>query len=64
MSLNKTVTFDGETHNLADLSASARETLASIQFVDAQIQQKQNEWAIADTARLAYLNALKRETRR
>lgn len=64
MSLNKTITFDGQTYALSDLSPAAKETLASIQFVDAQIQQKQNEWAVADTARLAYMGALKRETRR
>ena len=64
MSLNKTITFDGQTYALTDLSSAAKDTLASIQFVDAQIQQKQNEWAVADTARIAYLNALKREAQR
>lgn len=62
--MSKTITIDGTTYALDDLSQQAKETLKSIQFVDAQIQQKQNEWAIADTARLAYTNALKREVRR
>jgi hypothetical protein len=64
MSDAATIQVDGTTYAVADLSQKAQETLKSIQFVDAQIQQKQNEWAVADTARLAYLNALKREFRR
>lgn len=64
MTINKTFTVDGQSFNLADVSANARETLKSIQFVDSRIQQKQNEWAVADTARLAYSNALKREIQR
>ncbi len=57
----QTITIDGTSYALASLSQTARDTIASLQFVEAQIQQKQNEWAIADTARLAYSNALKRE---
>jgi hypothetical protein len=33
----------------------------SLSFVEEQIQQRRNELAIADTARLAYQAALKRE---
>lgn len=58
------ITIDGKDYPLSSLSQSAKDTLKSIQFVDEQIQQKQNEWAVADTARIAYLNALKREVRR
>jgi hypothetical protein len=64
MTETKSITIDGVAYALDTLSKQARETLASIQFVDAQIQQKQNEWAIADTARLAYANAIKREFKR
>jgi hypothetical protein len=64
MTLNKTITIDGTSYAVEALSKQARATLKSIQFVDAQIQQKQNEWAIADTARLAYTAALKREAKR
>jgi hypothetical protein len=64
MTLKKTVILDGATYDLADLTTKALEALNSVQFVDAQIQQKQNEWAVADTARLAYANAIKREVRR
>lgn len=56
-----TITIDGTAYALDSLSEAARDTIASLQFLDAQVQQKNNEWAIADTARLAYSGALKRE---
>jgi hypothetical protein len=59
--MTQTITIDGTQYDLDSLSQTARETIASLQFLEAQIQQKQNEWAIADTARFAYTNALKRE---
>ena len=40
---------------------NAKAQLTNIQFVDAQIQQLNNEWAVSDTARIAYTNALKAE---
>ncbi len=58
------VTIDGTKYDLDGLSQTARDTIASLQFVEAQILQKQNEWAIADTARFAYTNALKRTAKR
>lgn len=60
----KGITIDGTQYDLDSLSQAARNTIASLQFVEEQIQQKQNEWAIADTARMAYANALKREAKR
>ena len=53
------ITIDEVEYNLSDLSDNAKAQLANIQFVDAQIQQLNNEWAVADTARMGYLNALK-----
>ncbi len=64
MARAQTISIDGTKYDLDSLSQTARETIASLQFVDAEIQQKQNEWAIADTARIAYTNALKREAKR
>ena len=55
------ITIDEVEYNLSDLSDNAKAQLASIQFVDAQIQQLNNEWAVADTARMGYTNALKAE---
>lgn len=57
----KTVTIDGTEYALADLTENARAQLANIQFVDQQLRQLNSEWAVADTARIAYTAALKRE---
>jgi hypothetical protein len=59
--MSNTVTIDGTSYELDSLSQTARDTIASLQFVEEQILQTQNEWAICDTARFAYTNALKRE---
>ena len=55
------ITIDDVEYHLSDLSDNARAQLAHIQFVDAQIQQLNNEWAVADTARIGYTAALKAE---
>ena len=55
------ITIDEVEYNLSDLSDNAKAQLANIQFVDAQIQQLNNEWAVSDTARMGYMNALKAE---
>jgi len=55
------IKIDEVEYNLKDLSDNARAQLRSIQFVDTQIQQLNNEWAVADTARMGYMNALKAE---
>ena len=55
------ITIDEVEYNLNDLSDNAKAQLANIQFVDAQIQQLNNEWAVADTARMGYTSALKAE---
>ena len=55
------ITIDEVAYNLSDLSDNAKAQLVNIQFVDARIQQLNNEWAVADTARIGYTNALKSE---
>jgi hypothetical protein len=55
------ITIDGVAYDTKDLSQGARDVLASLQFVNEQILQKNNELQIADTARMAYAAALKRE---
>ena len=55
------ITIDEVEYNLSDLSDNAKAQIANIQFVDMQIQQLNNEWAVADTARMGYTNALKAE---
>lgn len=55
------ITIDGTEYAIEDMSDNARAQLANIQFVDAQLQQLNNEWAVSDTARIGYTNALKKE---
>ena len=57
----KKVKIDDVEYNLDELSDNAKAQLANMQFVDAQLQQLNNEWAVADTARIGYTNALKAE---
>ena len=56
-----TITIDEKEYAVADLSEAVRAHIANIQFVDQQIQQLNNEWAVCDTARMAYEAAFKRE---
>ena len=55
------ITIDGKEYIVDDLSENAKKQLININFVDSQLQQLNNEWAIADTARIGYTNALKKE---
>lgn len=54
-----TVTIDGVEHDTETLSELSQNTIRSLQFVEEQLQQRRNELAVADTARAAYLKALK-----
>ena len=56
-----TVTVDDRTYIVEDMSEVARAQLSNIQFVDGQVLQLRNEWAVSDTARLGYTAALKGE---
>ena len=53
------ITVDGVEYNINEMSDAAKAQLSNIQFVDHQVRQLQNEWAISDTARLGYQAALK-----
>ena len=55
------INVDGIEYQLKDLSVDGRAQLENIQFCDLQLQQLNNEWAVADTARIGYSNALKAE---
>jgi hypothetical protein len=59
-----TLTVDGKNYDASALSDAAQAQIANIRFCDDQIQQLRNEWAVADTARLGYTAALKRELTR
>ena len=55
------ITVDGVEYNINEMADAAKAQLSNIQFVDHQVRQLQNEWAISDTARLGYQAALKGE---
>ena len=55
------MTVDNFEYKISEMSDPAKTQLSNIQFVDQQIQQLQNEWAVADTARLGYQAALRGE---
>ena len=54
-----TIKINDKNYLLENLSDRAKELIQSINFADQQIEQLNNEWAIADTARIAYTRALK-----
>jgi len=56
-----TITVDDDEYKISEMSDAAKDQLSNIQFVDGQIRQLQNEWAVSDTARLGYQAALKGE---
>lgn len=58
------VTIDGIEYKVTDLSDNAKAQVENLKFVDAQLQQLSNEWAVADTARIGYTNALKSELKK
>ena len=55
------ITIDGTEYDTDDLSDNAKAQVASLQFNEAHMSRLRNELAIADTARLAYSSALKKE---
>jgi hypothetical protein len=55
------ITIDGKEYDLANASDAAKAQLDSLKFVNEQIVQRNNELQIADTARMGYMSALKRE---
>ena len=56
-----TITVDDVEYKLNEMSDDAKAQVSNIQFVDQQVRQLQNEWAVSDTARLGYQAALKGE---
>ena len=57
----RTITIDDVEYDLTELSEEAKAQIASIQFVESQLQQLNSEWAVSDTARIGYSNALRAE---
>ena len=55
------ITIDGQDYDLANASEEAKAQLRNLQFVNEQILQRNNEFQIAQTAKIGYSRALKRE---
>jgi hypothetical protein len=55
------ITIGDTEYDASNLSDEAKKQIQNLQFVDVQIQQLKNEWAIADTARIGYTRALNTE---
>ena len=56
-----TITLDGTSYPFSDLTQAARDTLESIQFVEAKLQQLRAELAVCQTAHVSYACTLKAE---
>ena len=55
------ITVDGIEYNTEDLSDNGKAQLASLQFLEVQMQKLQNEIAVYQTAKNSYILALKGE---
>ena len=55
------IKIDDVEYDTEEMSDNAKAQIASLQFNDAHMMRLRNELAIADTARIAYTNALKAE---
>ena len=55
------ITVDGIDYNTEDLSDNGKAQLASLQFLDVQLNKIQGEIAVYQTARNSYVAALKAE---
>tara|TARA_B100000579_G_C22104261_1_gene520248 strand:- start:84 stop:272 length:189 start_codon:yes stop_codon:yes gene_type:complete len=55
------VNIDGKEYDIDQLSDKAKANIASLQFVQGEIQRLNNLIAIAKTAEVAYTNVLKEE---
>lgn len=55
------ITIDGIDYHSEDLTENGRAQLASLQFLEGQMQRIQHEMAIYQTAQITYAQALKAE---
>ena len=53
------INIDGTTYDLDAMSQASKDQLASLQFVDRELQRLSNEAAVYQTAKTAYIKALK-----
>jgi hypothetical protein len=55
------LTLEGYQYALADLTQVAQDQLVSLRFVEARLQELDDEMAVSQTAHVAYARALKAE---
>ena len=55
------INIDNQEYEIPELTDTIKKQLQNLQFVDEQILQKSNELQIAQTAKIGYSRALKRE---
>lgn len=55
------ITVDGTDYHTEDLNDNGKAQLASLQFLEAQMQKLRNEINVFETARQTYVNSLKAE---
>ena len=53
--------IDDVEYNTEDLSDNGKAQLASLQFLEMQMTKLKNELAVYQTAKISYINALKKE---
>lgn len=58
MTLPESITLNGMTYAMADLSEEAKNQIANVQGTDAEIARLRQQLAIAQTARNVYVAAL------
>ena len=56
-----TITLDGASYVVSDLTQAARDTLQSLQFVEEKLRKLQRKLAVSQTAHVAYARGLKAE---
>ena len=56
-----TITLDGASYSVSDLTQTVRDTFQPLQFVEVKLRQLQGELAVSQTAHVAYARALKAE---
>ena len=55
----QTLTLDDQIYAFSDLPPVAHDTLISLQFVEARLQQLRGEMTVSQTAHVAYARSLK-----
>ena len=55
------IVFNGISYHADSLSENAKATINLLQFVDQQIEQRNNELQVADSAKVMYASVLKLE---